>query len=218
METPERAMGNAFSKLAMIAAGVGAASVASADGAYRGYEAPSYEVTERLTDSVEIRTYAPYIVAEVSVRGDRDRALRQGFSILAGYIFGGNSGSQSVEMTSPVTQTQSQTVAMTAPVTQTGEEGVWTITFMMPRAYTLDTLPTPNNAAIRFYQTESERLIVETFSGWATESALAEHEANLRAVAASAAAELTGPAIHRYYDDPMTLPWQRRNEIAFRLR
>jgi hypothetical protein len=39
---------------------------------------------------VEIRDYAPEIVAETSVAGEREAAINQGFRTIAGYIFGGN--------------------------------------------------------------------------------------------------------------------------------
>ena len=40
----------------------------------------------------EVRRYAPVVVAEVSVTGDMQSATNAGFRVLAGYIFGGNTG------------------------------------------------------------------------------------------------------------------------------
>ena len=52
-------------------------------------ETPSYKL-EKKEDGFEIRTYAAYILAQVDVESDFDGALRNGFEILAHYIFGGN--------------------------------------------------------------------------------------------------------------------------------
>lgn len=54
-------------------------------------EEPVFEVTAKLGD-VEIRQYAPYVVAEVLVTGFANEAGNKGFRILAGYIFGKNKG------------------------------------------------------------------------------------------------------------------------------
>ena len=182
---------------------------------YGKYEAPPYTVEARLSEA-EIRAYAPHILAEVRVQGDRRAALNAGFRVLAGYIFGGNTDGQDVAMTVPVAQ--SQTIDMTAPVTQTGADGVWTVSFMMPRQWTLDTLPVPNSDAITFRKTEAHREAVLTFSGRASEAQLAAREAELRATLAAEGIETEGPVRHYYYDDPFTLPWARRNEVALRLR
>ncbi len=42
----------------------------------RNIEEPSYTVVER-RDGYELRDYAPYIVAEVEVSGNRDQSMRQ---------------------------------------------------------------------------------------------------------------------------------------------
>lgn len=202
----------------LTALGVGAAmsgAVSADEGKYGKYETPRYEVLRNL-GAAEVRAYAPHILAEVSVRGDQRGALNQGFRVLAGYIFGGNSGDASVAMTAPVAQ--SSTIAMTAPVTQTGESGVWTVTFMMPSAYTLDTLPTPDNDAVRFSEVPERQMIALTFSGRATTAALDERTQELVTIAAQAGLETYGAPVFMFYDDPFTLPFARRNEVALELR
>lgn len=59
------------------------------------------------THAAEVRRYAPYLMAEVTVEGEDMRdALSQGFRAIAGFIFGKNlapsgGGSEKVAMTSP---------------------------------------------------------------------------------------------------------------------
>lgn len=97
----------------------------------------------------EIRDYQAAVVAEVTVTGDQSEAASKGFRLLAGYIFGGNRRHQSIPMTATVAQERKgQTIAMTAPVTQTQSDGAWVVRFTMPGAYSLKTLPVPNDPKI----------------------------------------------------------------------
>lgn len=190
----------------LTAIGIGAAisGAANADnGKYGKYETPSYDVV-RTVGAAEIRNYEPHVLAEVAVRGDQRGALNSGFRALAGYIFGGNDGDASV--------------AMTAPVTQTGDGDVWTVTFMMPRAYTIETLPAPNNNAVRFIQVPAKQMIALTFSGRTTTGALEDRTAELEAIVAAEGLQTTGAPVFMFYDDPFTLPWARRNEVALQVR
>lgn len=190
-----------------------AAGEVSAD-AYGKYETPPYMV-EQVIDDVEIRQYAPHIVAEVRVQGDRSAALGRGFRILAGYIFGGNTAKASVAMTAPVGQSQS--IDMTAPVGQVENDGVWTVTFTMPSDWTMDTLPTPNSDAIRLREVAGYKQAALIFSGRGTDAAIARAETQLRATLTQARLPTDGDLGIYFYDDPMTLPWNRRNEVALSL-
>ena len=61
-------------------------------------EEPDYEVI-RTFDQVEMRRYAPYVVAEVVLDTSAEAAGNQAFPILAGYIFGKNKGEKKFAMT-----------------------------------------------------------------------------------------------------------------------
>lgn len=166
---------------------------------YRGYEGPAYAV-EVQDGAFELRRYAPQIVAEVTVRGDRRTALSRGFRVLAGYIFGGNEGGAKV--------------AMTAPVAQEQAGDAWVIRFTMPSDFTLATLPRPRDPAIRLVELPGDRQAVLRFSGLAGASTWTAREANLAAWVAARGLTPTGAMRHYWYDDPFTLPWRRRNEVA----
>ena len=54
-------------------------------------EEPDYEVVRKL-GNVELRRYAPYVVAGVVLETSAEDAGSQAFPILTGYIFGKNKG------------------------------------------------------------------------------------------------------------------------------
>lgn len=170
---------------------------------YKGYETPDYTVEARV-GAAELRAYGPRQVAEVRVSGGRKAAVNAGFGVLARYIFGGNDARQKI--------------AMTTPVTQTGAGGDWTVEFMLPSGLDPAALPRPDDARIRIRQAPAERLIVLGFGGVPTDAAIARAEADLRAIADGAGLTVTGDPVYRFYDSPMTLPWTRRNEVAFALK
>lgn len=211
-------MARRLSWIAALAAGTGLSGPAAAEtGTYKGYEAPSYSV-ERRVEGAEVRDYASFLVARVTVDGPSGEALGKGFRMLAGYIFGGNKGKAEVSMTTPVTQQAAQKIAMTTPVVQAGAGQEWTVSFMMPRDFTLQTLPTPDNPAIRFVTVPASRQVVLRFSGWATAARVARKQAALDAIVAREGLHVEGPARTYYYDPPFALPWTRRNEVAYLLK
>ncbi|MCE5214457.1 MAG: heme-binding protein [Methanobacterium sp.] len=83
-------------------------------------ESPKYTVESKEGD-IEIRNYVDFIMAQVDVEADYDKALTQGFRILAGYIFGANHKKTKLPITAPVTGTnllKSEKIPMTVPVTE----------------------------------------------------------------------------------------------------
>ena len=77
----------------------------------RAADEPPHTVVRR-EGAIEIRDYAPMILAEVEVSGSMAGAGNAGFRPLAGYIFGANTsrqaaGSDEIAMTAPVIQTRS---------------------------------------------------------------------------------------------------------------
>jgi c-di-GMP-related signal transduction protein len=101
---------------------------------------PKYSVIKKQNE-IEIRYYPAYIQAEVVVDEKQyQSAIEKGFDVLAGYIFGKNVSKQKIETAAPVQTSRSEKIAMTTPVTVTGESS-FTVAFIMPSAYTLETLP-----------------------------------------------------------------------------
>lgn len=176
-------------------------------------EEPEFALVRR-DGKFEIRDYRAVVAAEVSVTGAQGEAARKGFRLLAGYIFGGNTRQQSIAMTAPVAQVQSaQKIAMTAPVTQTKVGEAWVVRFTMPKAFTLATLPQPNNPAVRLLDVPAARFAVLSFSGRAKPGIVATKIAELAAWAGAQKLTATGAASLAQYNPPWTLGFMRRNEV-----
>jgi hypothetical protein len=173
-------------------------------------ETTPYEI-ELSEGPFEVRSYGNRIVAEAILTGKRDHAASAGFRRLAGYIFGGNSRSMNIAMTSPVLQFKASEPVASGPEGGTGER--WAIRFVLPRDSTLPTLPTPTDSNVRLLPLEPSRVVVVRFSGLTGETRTAEKLAELDAFVASRELGPTGPAILARYDPPWTLWFSRRNEL-----
>lgn len=189
------------------------------------YEHPPYAVEASIADNVEVRSYESMLLAEVTVDGDRGTASSRAFRILAGFIFGGNTSRPPLaataqtgenETTAVEAQRESQKIAMTVPVTQslTGEN-TWRVSFMMPSAYSTETLPIPNDERIKVYETSPYRALALRFSGRHSDENFETHIDKLRDLARANAINVRGQPILAYYNGPFTLPFLRRNEVMF---
>ena len=177
------------------------------------YEEPRYTI-ERVDAPFEIRLYAPSLVAEAVTEGPREKAISEGFRIIADYIFGNNTAKTSIAMTTPVSQ-MSEKIAMTTPVTQSleGKDGVWRTRFTMPSKYTLETLPTPNDARVQISKTEPKRFAVIRFSWSTNDENLHVHQKKLEDWVAKEKLKPVSLASYSFYNPPWTLPFLRRNEV-----
>ena len=163
----------------------------------------------------DIRDYPALVVATVTVSGSRDEAANAGFRLLAGYIFGGNTRRQRVAMTAPVVQERatSERIPMTAPVTQSGSDGAWVVRFIMPSAYTLESLPAPDDARVRLIPVPPQRFAVVRFSGLAKPADVERRTATLKAFMERRQLRAAGVPLLARYNPPWT-PWfMRRNEV-----
>lgn len=187
--------------------------------ASQAVEEPTYEVL-RSFGTVELRQYAPYVVAEVVVQGADGDAGSQAFPILAGYIFGKNKGEKKFEMTAPVTQTAAPVkMAMTAPVTQADAPGGGKLVqFVLPQGVTLDTAPEPLDPRVQLRQVPAQRWAAIRYSGTWSQANYNEHLALLRVALEKEGVATQGEPVLARYNAPFT-PWfLRRNEIWLALR
>ena len=178
-------------------------------------ERPKYQVVAS-SDSIEVRDYAPMLIAQVEVDGERQQAINEGFRLLADFIFGNNRAQEAIAMTSPVQQSGQevgQKIDMTAPVSQQNSQGSWQISFVMPSQFSLETLPIPNNDRVKIIEIPAKRFAAIRFSGQDSNDNIAAHEAQLRAFIDSKDLVTNGPVKYAFYDPPWTLPMMRRNEV-----
>lgn len=181
-------------------------------------EEPDYEVTRKL-DSVELRRYAPYVVAEVVLDSSPEDAGSQAFPILAGYIFGKNKGEKKFAMTAPVTQTAVPVkMEMTAPVTQAAVPGGMRVQFVLPKGVTLATAPEPIDPRVQLREVPAGNWAVIRYSGTWSQANYREHLGELKAALEAAGVPTEGEPVLARYNAPFT-PWfMRRNEIWLAVR
>lgn len=188
----------------------------SAFGMRDGTEEPPFTVIARVGE-VEIRRYAPRLVAEMTVSGDEVSARSAAFRPLAAYIFGENEAAERIGMTAPVAQS-GERIGMTAPVAQSGGAGQWRVGFFMPARYSLATLPRPRDARIAIVTLPEEEVAVLRFPGLPSPEAVAAAQARLSAAVAGSEWRVTGPGGAWFYDPPWTIPGLRRSEAWLPVR
>lgn len=171
---------------------------------HKGYETPGYTVLAQ-DGPMELRRYGAYLVAEISVAGRRRLALSRGFRALARYIFGGNASGGRIAMTAPVTA-QQERAEPSAP---------WRVRFVVPGRHARADLPAPLDPAVQIAEAGPAVHAVIRFAGAWRDRRLAAQAETLRRWAEGRGLTLDGPPIYSFYDDPFTLPFRRRNEVAF---
>ena len=158
-------------------------------------EEPVYQVEKAWeAEQIEIRAYAPRIMAVTGMNEDSD----SGFRVLAGYIFGGNAEEQKIAMTAPVQQTMA------------GEKEM---AFIMPAEYALRDLPQPEDQRVSFREAPAYTAAVIQFSGWASAEKADENWQQLRRFLITKGIDITGEPTLNQYNPPWTLPFMRRNEV-----
>ena len=181
-------------------------------------EQADYTVIE-IKDGYEIREYPAHIVAQTTVKGSYGESMNNGFRIVAGYIFGGNTKKESIAMTVPVIaqkvggEKTSENIAMTAPVVATTDGDSQIISFGMPRSYTLETLPTPNDPRVKIVMIPTKKYAVLQFSGYRSDTRVKDMQEKLASALARDGVATKGSTAYAGYSAPWTPPWMMRNEV-----
>lgn len=185
-------------------------------------EKPKYEVLHA-EGKIEYRLYASYLVAETTVTetSSYGRAASSGFMRLFGYISGDNVSQTSIDMTAPVQQTSSagkvvnEKIAMTAPVQQSKTDSGWTVAFMLPSKFELDTAPMPSSEEISLRQVPSRLMAVIRYSGRWTQKNFDKQAQLLSSFIESQGIEKISAAESAVYNPPFMPAFMRRNEVMF---
>jgi hypothetical protein len=200
-------------RLAVILVGVLTLTLSANARSVMAIEKARYRVEER-DGRFELRQYEPHIVAETLVRGSFGNAGNTGFSRLFRYIQGNNRKRESISMTAPVSQEQgSEKISMTAPVGQEKRDEEWSITFLMPSAYTMETLPEPLDRRVKLRRVEGRLIASFRYSGNWSEKRFEKKRALLLAHIARRGLRPAGETIFARYNPPFLPPFLRRNEV-----
>ena len=176
-------------------------------------EEAAYTVVKQ-EDRFELRDYTAHVLAETVVEGTLEEAGNNAFNRLFRYISGENRARAKVAMTAPVSQERTgEKIAMTAPVGQQRVQDRWAVSFMMPAAYTLETLPEPNDPQITLRQVPARRMAAVRYSGFWSEENYLRYKAELEAWIEKTGLNIAGEPVWARYNPPF-MPWfLRRNEI-----
>ena len=172
-------------------------------------ETPEYTVLRRFA-SYEVREYEPFLVAETrtaaassSGAGGRGGGGNS-FGVLAGYIFGqGNETGEKMEMTTPVFMSEGK------------------MQFVMSRNFkSADSLPKPKQGSgVDVGEQSGGVYAALRFNGIATDNAAKDAEKRLddalRRDGLTRAPNV--PSSLAQYNEPLTNPLQRRNEVLIQL-
>ena len=160
-----------------------------------------YKVVKNYGD-FEIRVYEASLFTSVKLSSNTYKETSsKGFSILAGYIFGGNNKNEKIAMTSPV--------AMTI-------DDVTTMMFLVPKKYTKETLPKPNNGDIEFTEMPAKKVAAIIFNGWANDYKIKDYKEKLRAALDKNGIKYTANFYFLGYNAPFEL-LNRKNEVIVEL-
>lgn len=180
-----------------------------------GIEKAKYEVIEK-EGKFEIRQYQPQIVAETIVESDFGQAGNVAFRRLFNYISGENRKAESIKMTAPVNQTaSSEKIAMTAPVNQQKREGKFSVSFLMPSKYTMQTLPEPSDSSVKLREVPSRKIAAIRYSGSWGEKKYESKKLLLEEFIERKGLKIAGEDIFARYDPPFQLWFLRRNEVLW---
>ena len=186
--------------LGKILAGVAGIAAAGAAWMYfreKSVETPDHETLES-DGAFEIRRYPSLVVAETRQHGSRDRALGNGFGLLADYIF--------------AESREGEEIAMTAPVFAVPVAKDWLIRFVMPRMLKREDLPKPGRGIV-ISDIPSRRVAVLRFGGRADDRLLKTKEEELLSRLAERGIAAAGPIEHAFYDSPIMPGPLRSNEV-----
>lgn len=166
-----------------------------------GIETYPYTVDKKY-DAFEVRSYEASLFTSVNLTntGYKETSSK-GFSILAGYIFGGNETNEKIAMTSPVSMSLDDSMTMM---------------FMVPKAKRKENLPQPNQASIEFKEEPAKKMAAITFGGWADDEKIAEYKAKLQSALDAEGIVYT----NRFYFFGYNAPYEmlnRKNEVVVEL-
>lgn len=179
-------------------------------------EEPAYEVLET-SDDVEVRRYEPQTLAAITLKAQDFDAFREAaFKRLANYIFKGNDKKESIEMTSPVIQHEKGEVLLLTNAVAGGPmpEAGWTMSFILPKNFTLANAPKPLDSEIKLYEKTTETVAALRYGGNNDLEKAHDYQEQLQAwLASNEKWQSNGEVYFAQYDAPFVIPIFKRNEV-----
>ena len=160
-----------------------------------------YKIIKKINENIEIRQYKDIILATTTAKiGENNKLFRSLFK----FISGDNAQDQEIKMTAPVFQEKSETEL--------------SMSFIMPKNFDLSNLPIPNDKNIKIRSIKNQKFIAIRFSGSSSDKNFKKYQAILvkKINELGLDADLEKP-IKAYYNQPLTLPFLKRNEILYHL-
>ena len=150
----------------------------------------------------EVRKYEASLFTSVKLDTDLyQKASSKGFSILGGYIFGKNEKKEQISMTSPVKMSLEEEMI---------------VQFLVPKNFTKENLPKPDNSSIEFIEIPEKKMAAITFSGWANDKKIEKYKLQLIALLDKYQIKYTNNFSLLGYNPPFEL-FFRKNEIIVEL-
>lgn len=167
-------------------------------------ESLAFDVLET-NKGIEVRRYAPHMLATVRVAADFKEAGSEAFRPLFDFISGDNASAEKIAMTAPVLQ-------------QPGAEaGQWLISFVMPSDFDRESLPAPSSNVVNVSEQPAMLMAALQYRGGWSQSRYRQHEAKLMNAISELSLEACGEPRWARHDPPF-MPWfMRKNEILIPL-
>jgi len=167
----------------------------------RNIETYPYTVNKKY-ETFEIRSYEASLFTSVQLTDNTYKdASKKGFSILAGYIFGGNERNEKIAMTSPVAMSLEDSITMM---------------FLVPKKFKKESLPQPNQSEIKFQEVPAKTVCAITFGGWANDQKIEKYKQELIAALDAEGIRHTNRFYFLGYNPPFEF-FNRKNEIIVEL-
>jgi hypothetical protein len=168
----------------------------------KSIETYPYKVNKKYA-SFEIRSYEASLFTSVKLdTKEFKEASSRGFSILAGYIFGGNEKNEKIAMTSPV--------AMSL-------EDSMTVMFLVPKKFNKESLPGPNQSQIKFRDEPAKTVAAISFGGWANDDKIEKYKEKLKQALDAEGIKYTNRFYFLGYNPPFEI-FNRKNEVIVELQ
>ena len=162
------------------------------------YEEPNYKLI-KTTDVYEIRQYEDRLAVQTTQSTGRNGA----FGRLFNYISGSNESSSKI--------------AMTVPVIQSNNESKSSMVFFLPKSFTKQSAPTPDEDNVELITVKGGFYAVIKYSGRSSNSNYSKHSARLIEALKQDNMVTIGDPMMATYNGPFTLPFMRRNEAMYQV-